>query len=434
MTDAVITDLASISALRVISRQSVMRYKRSDESMPAIARALGVDALIQGTVVRSDGRVRLTVQLVHGRSDRHLWAASYDRDFVNVLALQGDLAQAVAQAVRVRLTEQEQLAFARRPQVDPEAYYLFLRGRQFWERRSFEAINTSIDLYKKSIDQDPSFAAPYGAMALSYLLLANYKEADENYVLAKAAADKALARDAELADALIATGTLKLYQDWDWAGSLRIFERVVARNPNYVVPQLWYGTLLESRGRRDEALARRRLAVALDPLSQIAHLALGESMLLRGRYVDAVGPFRRALELDPKYANARTWLGWTLVALGKKDEGIAEAEEGVKLSGSDAQLTARLANAYALAGRHADARTLLHRLQEKARRQYVRPVHFAQVHTGLGERDRAFEWLENARRAHEPGATRIRSDVLLVPLYNDPRFAQFARRINLPDP
>jgi TolB-like protein/Tfp pilus assembly protein PilF len=433
LTDAVIADIASISALRVVSRQSVMRYKNSQKSMRDIARELGVDALIEGSVSRVAGRIRLTVQLVDGRTDDHLWAHSYDRDLANVLSLQGELAQAVAQAVRVTATELERGGLAKRRPVDPEAYDLYLRGLYFWGRRDEEGLLKSLDYYQRAIARDPTFALAYAGIALTYNPLAvhGFMPAADARPRLRAAAERALTLDPGLVEAHIALATVTAH-GWYWQEGERAWIEILDRSPNNGTARLWYGWLLGGLGRFTEGLAERERAVAADPLSLQNNSSLAASLCLIGRCREAVAQFQLTLKLDPQFPAAHSGLGWASLKMGKWQEGIAAFEEAVRLSNGDIRTIAALGHAFGIAGRTAEARAILQTLEERSRQRYIAPFLLAWVHAGLGERDAAFARLEEAYREGSPGLMHIKADPPLDPLRTDPRFQQLLLRMNLP--
>ena len=426
VTEAITTDIASISALRVISRQSVTRFKGSVQSVTEIARTLGVDAVIQGAVARHEGRVRVTVQLVHGASDRHLWAETYDRNLGDVLTLQGQVARAVAAAIRVQLSDAERHRLTDRSRVDPEAYALYLRGKHFLNRRGEGALRQSIESFRQSVARDPTFAAAYGEMAIAYQLLGSTMPLVENQQLVTSAAMSALALDPRQADAraALAFGA----SDTDAGASLARIEAVARDNPNHALAQNWYGSALIESCRHEEGMVQRRLTVQLDPLSPIAHLSLGLELARRGHFEDALNSLTRALELDPNYADAHGIVGWVYLQQGKPSEAISKFETCARLSQDSPRMVARLAHAYGLVGRSDDARRLLRDLENRARTERISPLHFAEVFAGLGDFDRAFAKLdETIAQGQFP---RLNANPLLIPLYGDPRFASLGRRLN----
>ena len=426
VTEAITTDIASISALRVISRQSVTRFKGSVQSVAEIARALGVDAVIQGAVARSEGRVRVTVQLVHGASDRHLWAETYDRTLGDMLALQGQVARAVAAAIRVQLSDAERNGLTDRSPVDPEAYALYLRGKHFLNRRGDSALRQSIELFQQSVARDHTFAAAYGEMAIAYQLLAPTMPIVENQQLVTRAAMAALALDPRQADAraAFAFGV----GDTDAEASLARIEAVARDNPNHALAQNWYGSALIEQCRHAEGMVQRRLAVQLDPLSPIAHLSLGLELARRGHHEEAVASLTKALELEPGYADAHGIVGWVYLQQGKHSEAIAKFELCARLSQHSPRMVARLAHAYGLVGRSEDARGLLRELENRSRTERISALHFAEVFAGLGDLDRAFAKLDEAIAQGQ--FPRLNANPLFIPLYRDPRFAALGRRLN----
>jgi TolB-like protein/DNA-binding winged helix-turn-helix (wHTH) protein/tetratricopeptide (TPR) repeat protein len=433
MTDAVIADLASISALRVVSRQSVMRYKSSQKSMRDIARELGVDALIEGSVSRAEGRIRLTVQLVDGRTDDHLWTHRYDRDLANVLSLQGELAGAVAEAVRVTVTELESASLGKRRPVDPEAYDLYLRGLYFWGRRGEQGLLKSLDYYQGAIARDPTFALAYAGMALTYnpLAVQGFMPAADAQPRLRAAAERALALDPGLLEAHMALATVTAH-GWNWQEGERAWIQILDRSPNNATARLWYGWLLESLGRFSAALAERERAVSADPLSLQNNSSLGANLRLIGRDRDAVARFKLTLELDPHFPAAHSGLGWTYLDMGRLQEGSAALEEAARLSNGDIRAIAAQGHALGVAGKPAEARAILQALEQRSRQRYIAPFLMAWVHAGLGQRDAAFARLEEAYRQGSPGLLHIKADPALASLQTDPRFRHLLLRMNLP--
>ena len=436
ITDAVISDLTAISSLRVLSRQSSMRYKASQKLLPDIAGELGVDAIVEGSVASQAGRVRLTVQLVDARSDRNLWTASYDRDAGDILSLQGELARAVADAVHVAVTAEEHAGLAARRTVDPEAYDLYLRGRHLFELRSEEALHKSIAYYQQAIARDPTFAPAHAGIALTYAPMGHfgYRPGPELAPRIKAAAQKALAIDPTLVDAHVALTAYTVLYEWDWIGGERSWKQILQRSPNHPTARLWYGFLLERVGRLDEALAERKRAVQADPLSPGINVAVGNVLQSMGRHDEAIEAYRRTLDLDRTLANAHVGLGLSYLSKGLQREALAELEAAAGSTADGKLVSAPLGHVYGRIGRSADARRILQALEQRARDQYVSPLSLAYVHAGLGERDAAFAKLEQAFDQRSPNLVSIRIDRLLEPLREDPRFAQLVRRMHLPWP
>ena len=433
LTDALIADLATVSALRVVSRQSVMRYKESLSPLPQISSELGVDALIEGSVARSGGRLRLTAQLVHGPTDRHLWAASFDRDLKDTLRLQGELARSVAHEVNITLTEQEAALLSKRREVDPEAYALYLRGRHFWDRRSQEAMQKSIEYFEQAIGKDPTLAEAYAGIALAYLPLGYFGHVSpaDSRTRSQAAAARALELAPGLPDAQVALAANRHVHDWDWEGAEKAWKALLVKSPNNATAHLWYGLLLQTLGRTDEAISERLRAIELDPLSIIVHVGLGYTMGLKGGYDRPIELFQRALELEPRNANALRSLGWAHFMKGTRAQGLAELEKAAEISAGDPYITSWLGHAYALDGQPASARRVLQAMKERGKDRYVSPFFVACVHAGLGERDKSFAELDDAFRQHSQILTDAKLHPMLAPLRDDPRFGDLMRRMNL---
>jgi serine/threonine protein kinase/TolB-like protein/Tfp pilus assembly protein PilF len=309
MTEALITDLAKISALRVVSRTSVMRFKNTQKTLQEIARELEVDALVEGSVQREGDRVRITAQLVRASTDQHLWADAYDRDLRDVLIVTDEVARTIAQQIQVKLTPEEQARLSGSHTVDREAYKLYIKGRYFWGKRNQESFDRAMDYFRQAIDRDPSYAAPYTGLADCYVLFGSSFDVgghppSEVQPKAKAAALKALELDSSLSDAHNSLAYVKLIYDWDWPGADAEFKRSIELNPGYAHGHHWYAHLLLSGGRRDEALAESNRALELDPLSPIIIVHLGWHYLYTRQYDRALDQLAKALELDPSYALA----------------------------------------------------------------------------------------------------------------------------------
>jgi TolB-like protein/Tfp pilus assembly protein PilF len=432
MTEALILTLAQIDAFRVASRTSVMRFKGARAPLPEIARSLQVDGVVEGTVARFGGRVRITAQLIDAVTDRHLWARSYERELSDVLSLQGEVARAIAEEIRGQVTPQASARLARARRVDPLAYEAYLRGRFHWNRRSEEGIRKGIEYFQEAIRLDPLYAQAHAGLAQAYDTLGSYSfiTPEEAYTRARVAAAHALEIDDNLSDAHVAMGGVLMNHVWDWAGSENHFRRALAADPNNAGAYHWYSDLLSALGRGAEAVAAIRRAQVLDPLSLTVNMSLGASLFYARRYEDAIEQQRRTLELDPGFAPAHRMLGGALEQLGRYDEAIAAYRTGVSLS-SDLAATALLAHAYARSGRAEEARGILVALREGGEGRYVSPYSEAAIYTGLGETEAAFERLERAYAIRDRGMVWIKVAPRLDPLRGDARFAALLERMNL---
>ena len=436
MTDELITSISKISELKVISRTSVMRYKRTNKPLPTIARELNVDGIVEGTVLRSGDRVRITIQLLHGPSDTHLWAETYERNLRDVLTLQYELAQAVARQVKATLRSPDEASqTARKRSLDPKAYELYLKGRYYFGSLQVEKAATN---FREAIKLEPQYAQAYAGLAESYVLFepqnaAPHQEAISN---AKAAALRALEIDENVAEANVSLGWAKMTYDWDWAGAEAEFKRAIELNPNDETAHLWYGCELVWEKRFDEGLAEMRRAQEVAPAS--AHMAafFGMGLYQARRYGEAIERSKDALELDPTFPAAYQWLGLTYAALGRYDEAITKLEKSRQFSKDrGVRITvalSRLGYGYGVAGRRKDALAILKELQEVSTSRHVPPSHFAVVYIGIGDKDRAFEWLNKGFKERSYEMALLRSDPRFDSLRNDPRFQNLIEGMKFP--
>lgn len=440
MTDELITNLAQISGLRVISRTSVMHYKGTKKPLAQIARELDVDAVVEGTVVRFGPRVRITAQLVHAPTDRHLWAGSYERDLRDVLVVQNEVAQAISDEVKVTLTPQEQKRLASARPVNPEAYELYLKGRYFMARYSADGIQRAIQYFNQAIEKDPNNALALAGLSVAYGAghlatgwvgggLVPPKEAAAR---ARAAAEKALQVDETLGEAHAALATIKFDKDWDFAGAEREYQRAVALSPSSDQAHHGYSHYLAAMGRFDESLAESKLYLAVDPLSPAPNLHLGWHYLIARQYDQAIEQDRKAMEMDPNYAELHGQLALAYVAKNRYEEAIAEMQKAVALSQGGAGYVAALAYVQACAGRKAAAQKLLGQLLERSKRTYVPAYSIALIWTALGEKEKAFNWLQRAYAERSKQLVYLKVDSSLDPLRSDPRFQDIMRRVGIP--
>jgi len=435
MTDALITNLGKIRALRVISRTTAMHFKGTKKTLPEIARELNVDAVVEGSVLRSGNRVRVTANLLHAPTDRHLWAESYERDLRDVLALQSDVAQAIAREVQIKLTPQEQTRLASRHPVNPEAYQAYVMGRYFWNKRTEDGLKKAITYFEQALDEDPGYAMGWAGLADCYNLLAifDFLPPKEGFPKAKEAATKALELDETLAEGHTSLGYVKDSYYWDWPGAEREFKRAIELNPNYATAHHWYSDHLEIVGRHDEAIAEIKRAQQLDPLSLTINAVAGLRFHTARRYDQAVEQLRKTLEMDPGFAVAHGWLGQAYEQKGQYEDAIAEHEKAREGLPGTAYALAALGHAYAAAGKRNEALRILTDLNERRKTTYVSPYAIGVIHVGLGQEDRALEWLERAYEDRDSWLSWLKADPRLDPLRSDPRFQDLLRRMNFPE-
>ncbi|HSC78145.1 MAG TPA: protein kinase [Candidatus Acidoferrales bacterium] len=440
MTEALITEFSKISALKIISRTSVMRYKKTDKPMPQIARELNVDGVVEGSVLREGDQMRITVQLIHGPSDKHLWAESYQRELRGVLALQSEVARAIASQVRVTVTPREQARLASAHAVNPKAYEAYLLGRHYWNQRTIHGYEQAVDTFRKAVDQDPGYAPAYAGLADSYILLGEQgglpqKEARS---LAEAAIRKALELDDNMAEAHDSLGWWKFHYEWNWAEAEQAFQRAIELNPGDAVARARYGRSLGFLGRFPEAIRELQRAGELDPLSIPTNAYLGQVYLFAKRYDEAAEQMQRTSELNPNHPLIRHNLGELYLAQGRFAEAIPELERSVELSGHVSELPsshylAILACAYARAKRREDAVKILNGLKQRSRQNLVSAFDMASLFVALGEKEQALAWLEQGYQQRDIWLVELKAWPWLDSLQDDPRYRELMRRMNFPE-
>ena len=433
MTDALITDLSGIKALRVISRTSSMHYKGTKKSLPQIARELGVEGVVEGSVTRFGNRVRITAQLVHANADRHLWAQTYERDLGDILKLQNEVAQDVAHQIRLQLSPEQSAKLESARPVNPEAYETYLRGRYFWNQRTESALWKSVELFQHAIDLDPNSALPYAGLADAYQVLGSwaFEAASPIEMRPKAlvAGQRALQLDPMLAEAHTVLAGGKHGFEWDWKGAELEYQRAIQLNPSYAHAHQWYGQLLCEMCRFDECRAEADRAHALDPLNLV--MPKDPWAYWERRYEDAIASIQKTLELDPNFGLERRSLGQVYEQLEMYDGAIRELQHAVDLSGGHPVDLSALGHAYAVSGRREKALQVVQKLRELSSKRYVSGFDVALVYVGLGEKDKAMDWLDKAYQEHSGWMLHLKVDPRLDPLRSDPRFQDLLRRVGL---
>jgi len=432
MTDELIATLGQIRALRVISRTSVIPYKRARKPLPQVARELNVDAVVEGTVLRSGGQVRITAQLIEARVDRHLWSETYDGDLRDTLTLQNKVARAIADQIRINLNAQEQATLLHGKVVDPQAHEAYLKGRYFWNKRTGEDLTKAVEYFNQAVERDPNYAQAYSGLADSYALLGDWEYGvlppTEALPRAKAAAVKALQLDDALGEAHTSLAfSLDVY-DWDWKSADTEFRRAIELNPGYATAHHWYAWHLSLLGKNDEAIAEMRKARNVDPLSLIINAELAELLLITHFTDQSIDQSRKTIDMDANFPLAHNQLGVAYLQQQKHEEAIAELQKAVQLSAGNPTCTANLARAYAARGDTSEAMQLLGDLKQP-RGSYSNASEIAMVYTALGDMDQAMTWLNRAY------TERFNPSVLLRPGFDplraDGRFQDLERRVGL---
>jgi len=433
MTDELITELGQINELRVISRTSAMTYKGVRKPLPQIARELNVDAVVEGTVLRSGNRVRITVQLIRASADKHLWAQSYDVELRDILALQQKVARSIAEQIRMKLNPNEQTESKRLKTVNAEAYEAYLKGRYFWNKRTGEGLKRAVDYFNQALEKDPVYAQAYAGLADSYALMGDWEYGvlppTEAFPKAKAAATKALALENTLGEAHTSLAFVLDLFDWDWGAAEKEYKLAIELSPNYATAHQWYTWHLIVLGRNSEAIPEMRKAESLDPLSLIISADMADVLLIARRYDESIRQSRKTMEMDPGFAITHYQLGQAFLQQRKYDEGIAELQRAIGFSGGNKTFRSNLAYAYATSGRRNEALEILNDLKNRSNNGFSNASEIALIYVGLAEKDQAMTWLEKAY------GERFNPSVLLRPCFDpvrsDPRFQDLLRRIGL---
>jgi eukaryotic-like serine/threonine-protein kinase len=438
ITESLINSLSQLPHLKVMSRDSAFMYKGKQTSVQTVGRELGVRAVLEGRIMKSGDTLSISTELVDARDNSHIWGQQYDQKLADVIALRNEIAKEMTTALRMRLTGAEEKRIAKSYTANPEAYQDYLKGRYWSNKASEEGHNKAIEYFQRAIEKDATYALAYSSLADSYsaglggLSLVPPKEA---YPRAKEAALKALELDDTLGEAHASLAAIKSSYDWDWSGSEKEFRRAIELNPSWAIAHSRYGIHLVHTGRLEEAIAEEKRALELDPLSLPINRALGVTFYVAGQYDQAIEQLQKTLDLDPNFALAHGDLGLTYLQKSMYKEGIAEFEKVLVIvaAGNTAGPLMDVGYGYAVAGRRAEAQKVLDKLNELAKQKYVSGRYRARIYAGLGEKDKAFEWLEKSYedRSIGTGFASMKVDPTFVTLRSDPRFADLLRRMNL---
>ena len=435
MTEELIGRLSHIPGLRVISRTSAMHFKNTQFAVPEIAKTLGVDAIVEGSVTREGSHIRVHAQLIRGATDEHIWAEEYQREYRSILGLQDEVARSIAKRIELSLTPQARTSLAPASAVVPEAYEDYLKGRYYFNQRTEDALNKSIANFEQAIALEPNYGLAYSGLADAYALLGFRGSFPSKDALsrAKAAARKAIEIDDTLAEAHASLAFIAETHEWDWATAEREYQRALELNPGDARAHHWYAGYLMYMGRFGEGIAEAQRARDLDPLSLPVNNALAGRLLVAGRVDEALEQVRKTLEIDPRFAPAHQTLGWAYLNQGKHEQAIQEFRQALQLSGSEpTDLSLDLGFAYAVAGQREEARGILAKLKQQHQKGLVPSGSIAILYGALGELNEAFAWLEKAYQEHDPELTYINvPHRRFEPLRRDPRFGKLLVRMGL---
>ena len=433
MTDALITDLAQIEALRVISRTSAMRFKGTHPPLSEIARELRVDGVVEGSALQVGDRVRITVQLVDVASDRNLWAKSYERGLTDILALQSEVAHAIADEIRIQVTPDERARLRSKGTVNPAAHVACLQGMFLWNRYTGDSVKAAIRRFEEALAIDPNYAAAYAGLADSYVMLANHHMLPprEGYTLGRRAAERGLALDESLAELHTSLGWIHRLFDWDWPAAERECLRSLQLNPGYAFGRSRYALLLAGMGRHEEAIAQAQRAHELDPLNLLIYTVVGDTLFYARRFERSVASYRKCLEIDPTFGAAHTDLARSLEQLGRADEAVEEFVKGTTGPDGQPRPSSGLAVLYARAGRQDEACATLEAVTALAQKEFVSPYGIASFYAVTGDNERALDWLEKAYSERDGTLVWLKVHPRLDGLRGEPRFRDLLARLRL---
>jgi TolB-like protein/DNA-binding winged helix-turn-helix (wHTH) protein/Flp pilus assembly protein TadD len=429
MTEALIGNLARIRALRVVSRTSVMRFKGGTRSLPEIARALSVDAIVEGSVLRTGDRVRISVQLIHVATDAHLWAREYERDLTDILKLQGEVSRAVAEEIQVQITAEERARLASVASVDPAAYQEYLLGQHYLWRLDEEDLTRAIDHFEQATRLDGRYAAAYAGLSHAWWWRGVWgaKSPKQVEVQSRAAALRALELDPQLAAAHVSTGRIKFSYDWDWSGAEMDFGRALELDPNSLDAHFFEGMLFMALGRFPESIAHIERAEQLDPLSATVQSAFGRILYRARRFDEAILHLNQAIELQPEAPGNYGRLADVYEEMGRYDEALAVHEKEKRVSGRAQDLSPAVARIYARMGKADEARRILDLQRTRGSQWFV----LATTYAALGDKDEAFRLLFQVTEERD-ALNYVKTDPRLDSLHSDPRWQTLLRRMNLP--
>ncbi len=432
ITEEVITTLANLPGLGVIARGSVMKYRKEMKRISEIASELDVDVVLEGSLRKSGDKVRITTQLIDGKTEELLWSGIYDAEVIDLFALQAEIAGKIAHSLRLKVLEEPGIIPSRKTET-PEAFTYYLKGRFFWNKKTEPDLFKSIEYYKRGIREDPNYAQSYCGLADSYASLALFEflPPTRAFPKAKDAALKALKIDNRLAEAHSSLALVRFQWEWDWRAAEEEFRKALSLNPSYPTAHHWYADMLKALGRFDEALNQIMTAQKLDPLSLSINTGVGHVLYLSRRYDEAIEQYKKTVELDPNFLQARLWFGRPYLELGLYEQAINELKEAVRLSNESTISLAMLGHAYASSGDLRKAEEILERLFERSKEKYVSAYWIAAVYNGMKDRKKTINWLEKALREKSSWLVWIGVEPRFDWLRNEPAFISIEEKIGV---
>jgi TolB-like protein/DNA-binding winged helix-turn-helix (wHTH) protein/tetratricopeptide (TPR) repeat protein len=434
ITESLINSLSQLPNLKVMSRDSIFRYKGKETDAQTVGRELGVRAIFKGRVTQRGETLNISAELINAHDSSHIWGQQYDRKLADMVALREEIAREMASALRVRLTGAEEKRLTKSYTANPEAYPDYLKGRYWLNKRTGEGFDKGIEYFRQAIAKDPTYALAYSGLSDAYSSLADFGvvPARDGYLSAKDAALKALELDDALAEAHSALALIKSSNDWDWSSADREVRRAIELNPSYVDAHRLHALVLWQTGRLDEAIAETKRTLELDPLSLDNNVTLGLQFFLARQYDQAIEQQGKVLELDPNYILAYYFRGVSYLKKSMYKEGMAELEKGTTISPGDIVALTGLGYGYGVTGKRVEAQKVLDKMKEISNQKHVSAVFMAKIYAGLQDKERAFEWLEKAYEDRSIVSVGfVKTNPMFDPLRSDPRFSDLLRRTNL---
>ncbi len=434
ISDAILNALTHIGNLRVPGRTSSFSFKGKDTNFAEIGRQLNVESVLEGSIVKSGNRLRITAQLIKADDGFHLWSETYNRETEDVFPLIEEISLKIVEALKIDLLSNEKAAIEKRYTENIEAYNLYLQGRYYWNQRTEEGLKKAIELFQQAVEQDPTFALAYAGLADSYNLLSLYGPFPANEVMpkAKASALKALEIDNTLAEAYTSLAFYRFSYEWDWEGADIEFKKAIELNPGYPTAHHWYAEYLSATGKLNESIAEMKRALELDPLSPIIARDLGEKFYYMRRFDEAIEQFKKTLEMYPNFSPAYLILSRAYAQKGMYEEAIDSFQKAREIPGYTGQPSG-LGYIYAISGERDKAEQILHALIKQKKEEFISSGRIAIIYAGLGETDKAFEWLEKACEEHTYFVSHLKVGPQWDSLRSDPRFKALLKKMGLPE-
>ncbi len=433
ITESLINSLSQLSNLTVMSRSSVLRFKGKETDPQSVGKELNVKAVLTGRVMQRGDNLVISTELIDVGKNSNLWGEQYNRKLSDIIALQEEISREISGKLSLKLAGEETKKLTKHYTENTESYQLYLKGRFYWNKRRADDLKKAVDYFNQAIDKDPAYALAYAGLSQAYAVLPQYAGVSPKEFIpkAEAAAKKALEIDETLAEAHTTLGFIRYSYDWDWASGEREFKRAIELNPNFPTTHHWYNILLSSQGRFEEAMTEVKRAQELDPLSVIINVNVGDVLRLMRQYDKAIDQYKKTLELDPNFQVAHQWLGSIYVQKEMYDEAITEFQKVRGLVGNSPFGLGYLGHTYALVGRRGDALKVIDELQEFSKQGYSLALEFALVYTGLGDKEKVFEWLDRAYEEHDDGLSGIKVSPEWDNLRSEPRFTVLLKKIGL---